>query len=145
MPPGAKTGKERYYDFTRNIEQESLVYKKAEDKKVLVVVKANMPDGTVKELEVGSTGGEKVEVRAPNGDDASMKLRGEVELKRRSFDGYEGSITGWLIPECEPGDSVTLHDGDYEYKNGTYFVTGVTTEFSREGGKRKIELGFRLS
>lgn len=145
MPPGSVVGQDRYYDFAKNVEQESLTYKKAEEKKVLVVVKANMPDGTVKELEVGSTGGEKVEVKAPNGDDASMKLRGEVELMRRSFDGYEGSITGWLIPECEPGDSVTLHDGDYEYKNGTYFVTGVTTEFSREGGKRKIELGFRLS
>lgn len=145
MPPGATVGKDRYYDFARNIEQESLTYKKAEDKKILVVVKANMPDGTVKELEIGSTGGEKVEVKAPNSDDASMKLRGEVELKRRNFDGYEGSITGWLIPECEPGDSVTLHDKDYEYKDGTYFVTGVTTEFSREGGKRKIELGFRLS
>jgi len=74
-----------------------------------------------------------------------MKARGELEVKRRTFDGYEGSITGWLIPMCRPADSVTLRDKDYPYKDGTYFVTSVTTEFSKEGGKRKIDLGFRLS
>ena len=78
-------------------------------------------------------------------DEASMKARGELEVKRRTFDGYEGSITGWLIPMCKPADSVTIKDKDYPYKDGTYFVTSVTTEFGKEGGKRKIDLGFRLS
>lgn len=104
-----------------------------------------MPDGTVKEVETGTTGGDKIEIKCATNDEASMKARGELEVKRRSFDGYEGSITGWLIPMCKPSDSVTLHDRDYPYKDGTYFVTAVTTEFSSAGGKRKIDLGFRLS
>ena len=137
-PPGEVVGKERYYDFAINIEEEDLTYKRAEDKKVRVVVKAIMPDGKVKEVEVGSTGGEKVEVKCHASDTARMKQRGEAELKRRSFDGYEGSITTWLIPECVPGDTATIHDG-------TYFVQAVTTDFSEAGGKRKVELGFRLS
>ena len=110
-----------------------------------VVVKALLPDGKVKEVETGSTGGEKVEVKCPTSDDAAMRARGEQEVKRRTFDGYEGSITGWLLPMCRPGDSVTIRDSDYPHKDGTYFVTGVTTSFSKEGGKRKIELGFKLS
>ena len=104
-----------------------------------------MPDGTVKEVETGSTGGEKIEITSPTTDEASMKARGEQEVKRRSFDGYDGSITTWLVPECLPGDSASLHDEDYPEKGGCYFVRSVTTEFSSSGGKRKIELGFKLS
>ena len=144
-PPGEVIGKERFYDFAVNIEEAELSFKRAEDKKVKVVVKAIMPDGKVKEIEVGSTGGEKVEVKCHASDTASMKARGEVEVKRRTFDGYDGSITTWLIPECNPGDTASIHDGDYTYKDGTYFVRSVTTEFSEGGGKRKVELGYRLS
>ncbi len=144
-PPGEVVGARRRYDFARNIEQSRLTYRSRQDKKFLVVVKANMPDGTVKELEVGTTGGDKITVNAATCDGASMKLRGELELKRHLFDGYEGSITGWLIPVCRAGDSVTLHDADYPKKDGTYFVESVKTTFSREGGKREITLGYRLS
>ena len=111
----------------------------------MVVVKALMPDGTVKEIETGSTGGEKIEVKCATSDAASMQERGELEVKRRTYDGYEGSITGWLIPMCNPADSVTIKDKDYPYKNGTYFVNSVTPEFSKQGGSRKIDLGFRVS
>ena len=144
-PAGEKMYDERYYDLAQNVEDEALTYRRAEDKKVKVVVKALLPDGKVKEVEIGSTGGDKIEIKCPTSDDASMKARGEQEVKRRTFDGYEGSITGWLIPMCRPADSVTLHDKDYPYKDGTYFVTSVTTSFGKDGGKRKIELGFRLS
>ena len=144
-PPGEVVGKERFYDFAVNIEEAELSFKRAEDKKVKVVVKAIMPDGKVKEIEVGSTGGEKVEVKCHASDTASMKARGEAEVKRRTFDGYDGSITTWLIPECNPGDTASIHDGDYTYKDGTYFVRSVTTEFSEGGGKRKVGLGYRLS
>lgn len=144
-PPGEVTGTDRRYDFALNIEEADLTYRRAEDKKVRVVVKAIMPDGKVKEVETGSTGGEKVEVKCHASDTASMRARGEAEVRRRSFDGYDGSITTWLVPQCVPGDTATLHDADYPHKDGTYYVRAVTTEFSENGGVRKIELGFRLS
>lgn len=144
-PPGEVTGTERRYDFALNIEEADLTYRRAEDKKVRVVVKALMPDGKVKEMEFGSTGGEKVEVKSHAADDASMKARGDAEVRRRSFDGYDGSITTWLVPQCVPGDTATLHDADYPNKDGTYYVRAVTTDFSEDGGVRKVELGFRLS
>jgi hypothetical protein len=144
-PPGERMGEERYYDLALNVEKEELTYHRAEDKKVRVIVKAVMPDGKIKEIEVGATGGEKVTVKCATSDEASMKARGEAEVLRHSFDGYDGSITGWLIPMCRPSDSVTLQDADYGYKDGTYFVSSVETTFSREGGQRKIGLGFKLS
>lgn len=144
-PPGELVGKERLYDFSLNVEETDLTYRRLADRRVRVRVKANMPDGYVKEVETGSPGGDVVEVRCPTADEASMRARGELEVRRRSFDGYDGSITTWLIPECVPGDSATLRDRDYVEKDGTYFVRSVTTTFGRDGGRRKVELGFRLS
>lgn len=143
--PAETVGDDVYYDFALNVEECDLTYRTAEDRKVQVVVKATMPDGTVKEIETGSTGGDKVEIRCATSDEASMRQRGQTEVKRLSFDGYEGNITTWLIPYCKPGDIAELRDEDYPEKDGRYFVQAVTTEFSRDGGKRTVELGFRLS
>lgn len=144
-PPATKIGEEVYYDFSMNVESCDLTYRRAEDRKVRVVVKALLPDGKVKEYEVGATGGDRVEIRSASSDDASMKQRGETEVKRLSFDGYDGTIATWMIPYCEPGYVAELRDPDYDYKEGRYYVRAVTTEFSRDGGKRTIELGIRLS
>lgn len=143
--PAETVGDDVYYDFAQNVEECDLTYRTAEDRKVQVVVKATMPDGTVKEIETGSTGGDKVEIRCATSDEASMRQRGQTEVKRLSFDGYEGNITTWLIPYCKPGDTAELRDEDYPEKDGRYFVQAVTTEFGRDGGKRTVELGFRLS
>lgn len=144
-PPGEVIGTERIYDFAYNIEEANLTYRRAEDKKYLISVKALLPNGKVREFEVGTPGGDKITVKCPTSDEVSMHLRAETELRRRTFDGYDGSIETWLVPECVAGDTVELHDADYPHKEGTYFVRSVTTEFSSSGGKRKIELGFRLS
>ena len=144
-PPGENIGDEVIYDFTMNVQECDLSYRKASDRKVKVVVKALMPDGKVKVREYGSTGGEKVEVKAATTDDNSMKARGESEVKRLSFDGYDGKITTWLVPVIRPGDSVQLHDPDYPYKDGRYFVRSVQTSFGPDGGTREIELGFKLN
>jgi hypothetical protein len=133
-----------YYDFAKNIEKEDLTYKDAQDKKFEVVVKANMPDGKVKEYKFGTTGGDKIEIKCATSDKASMKARAESEIKRRSYSGYDGSITTWLIPECEPGCKASIHDADYPKKDGIYYVNSVTTTFDKGGGSRKVGLSFKL-
>ena len=143
--PGEKVGKEVIYDFSRNVQECNLTYRRADERKVQIVVKAVMPDGKVVERKYGTTGGDKVEVKCATSDEGSMKLRGESEHKRLTFDGYDGSITTWLIPHIQPGDSAELYDRDYDYKNGKYYVRAVKTGFSSSGGTREIELGFRLS
>lgn len=142
---GEHIGDEIFYDFAQNVQEADLTYRKAEDRKVRVVVKALLPDGKVRVKEYGATGGEKVEVKAVSSNEASMKSRGESEVKRLSFDGYDGKITTWLVPHILPGDSANLHDEDYPRKDGRYFVRSVETSFSAEGGKREVELGFRLN
>lgn len=142
--PGEKVGNTIYYDFMQNVQDCDLTYRRTEDRRVRVVVKALLPDGKVKEKEYGTTGGDKVVVKCASSDDASMKLRGESEHKRLTFDGYDGNIVTWLVPYIKPGDKAVIHDRDYEYKDGSYYVRAVKTEFSSDGGKRTVELGFRL-
>ena len=142
--PGEKVGSTIYYDFSQNVQDCDLTYRRTEDRKVRVVVKALLPDGKVKEKEYGTTGGDKVTVKGASSDDASMKLRGESEHKRLTFDGYDGNIVTWLVPYIKPGDKAVLHDKDYDYKDGSYFVRAVQTEFSADGGRRTVELGYRL-
>ena len=143
--PGEKVGNTVYYDFTQNVQDCDLTYRRTEDRKVRVVVKALTPDGKVKEREYGTTGGDQVTVRAASPDDDSMRLRGESEHKRLTFDGYDGNIITWLVPYVQPGDKAVLHDPDYDYKDGAYYVRAVETEFSSDGGTRSVELGYRLT
>ena len=142
--PGEKVGSTIYYDFSQNVQECDLTYRRTEDRRVRVVVKALLPDGKVKEKEYGTTGGDKVTVKCASSDDESMRLRGESEHKRLTFDGYDGNIVTWLVPYIKPGDKAVLHDKDYDYKDGSYFVRAVTTEFSTNGGTRSVELGYRL-
>ena len=142
--PGEKVGNTVIYDFFQNVQDCDLTYRRTEDRRVRVVVKALLPDGKVKEREYGTTGGDSVTVKCATSDDESMRLRGESEHKRLTFDGYDGNIVTWLVPYIKPGDTAELHDRDYQYKDGSYYVKAVETTFSAAGGARTVELGYRL-
>ena len=142
--PGEKVGNTVIYDFFQNVQDCDLTYRRTEDRRVRVVVKALLPDGKVKEREYGTTGGDSVTVKCATSDDESMRLRGESEHKRLTFDGYDGNIVTWLVPYIKPGDTAELHDRDYQYKDGSYYVKAVETTFSAAGGARTVELGYRM-
>lgn len=135
------------YDFSRNIEKEDLKYLSEEDRKIEIIVKGKDSEGKNFQLEVGSTGGDKITLDMSSSgisDKASLKRLAEEELLKYTYSGYEGSITGWLIPYCDAGYKVEIIDSEYEHKNGIYYVTSVDVEFSRSGGVRKVSLGKRL-
>lgn len=134
------------YDFSRNIEFSDLKYRREVDRKFEVLVEGITLDGKRKRVTVGTTGGEKRTIKVYNVlSETELRKRGEEELKYLTYDGYEGSITAWLIPYVEPGYTATLRDREYEYKNGTYYVVSVTTAFSEDGGVRRVELGHKLA
>lgn len=145
-PPYVEKGGDVAYDFAVNIESSDLQYRREEDRRYEVSVECVGIDGKKKKVTLGVTGGEKrvIKVSTPMSE-AELRKRGEAEMKYLVYNGYEGSITGWLIPYVEPTWSARLRDNDYEYKNGTYYVTAVTTTLSESGGVRKVELGRKLS
>src|SRR5574343_285957 len=103
------------YSFQHNIESSDLEYINAEDRKI---------DGV--------------------SDTQTLRNLANEQLKVKSYTGYSGSFTGWLIPYCDAGYKATISDSDYEYKSGSYYVTEVTTRLSKDGGVREIKLGRKL-
>lgn len=139
---------EARYDFSKNIEAgcTQLEYRKKDDRKVLITVEGEKKNGDKVKVEVGSTGGDRVTLKLPGATDTeSLRKLGEQALAERCYTGYRGSFDGWLWPYCDAGYKVSLKDPDYEYKDGTYYVTAVEVNYSQIGGKRTITLGKRLS
>ena len=133
------------FDFARNIEQSELKYIKAADRKIEVEVEFRLPNGKKDNKTFGTTGGEKKKVYSPSSDAKKIDELARREYNLWVYDGYEGSFTGWLIPYVEPTNKVSLHDGQYPEKDGTYYVLGTEVNYSLNGGSRKVSLGRRLS
>jgi hypothetical protein len=146
-PPYAYIFGEANYDFSVNIETADLKYRRAEERPVLVIVKGKNAAGKTIEQQIGTSGGDIVNFNKISGvsDTQSLLNAAKSILATESYSGYEGSFTGWLLPYCDAGYKVHIVDNDYEYKTGNYYVLEVKTTFSREGGKREIKLGKKLS
>lgn len=130
------------YDFARNVETDGLTYRRAEEQKFEVEVAGLTKGGQSVKVVVGTTGGDRKSVKVYGVTDREqLKKRGEEELKYLTYDGYEGDFTGWLLPYCDAGYVAELRDEEYPQKNGSYYVTAVTTEFSRNGGSRRVQVG----
>ena len=133
------------YDFFQNIEKDNLTYKRADERKFEVEVEGMTKDGQSVKVMVGTTGGDRRSVKVYGvTDPALLKKRGAEELKYLVYDGYEGNFTTWLLPYCDAGYSAEVRDREYPHKDGKYYVTAVTTEFSQNGGIRKVQLGRKL-
>jgi hypothetical protein len=145
-PAYIEKGGDVQYDFAVNIESSDLKYRNSDDRKFEVTVTGVGLDGKKQTVTIGVTGGEKrsITVSSPMSRD-DLQKRGESEMKYLTYTGYEGSITGWLAPYVEPTWSAHMHDKEYEYKTGSYYVISVTTTFSENGGSRKVELGRKLT
>lgn len=141
-----KTG-EATYDFTRNIEaSDDLEYVRAEDKKVRVVLTGGYLKKKQLKIEVGEKGGDELTIKMPKvTSQATLEKLAKQQLKKVSYDGYKGAIRGWLVPFCGIGYSARVLDPEYPQRTGTYYVSAVKTEFSKNGGVRTVTLGIKLS
>jgi len=133
------------YGFQTNIEKSNLQYKNAEDRKLIVNAEGKGRDGKVIRETVGETGGDSVTLRIDGvSDRATLRNLALEQLKVKSYTGYSGSFTGWLIPYCDAGFKVYLTDLDYNFKSGAYYVLEVRTKVSTSGGEREIKIGKKL-
>ncbi len=144
-PPYTKKHGYVRYSFQKNIETSDLKYKNATDRKVQIVIERTGKDGkTIKET-YGTTGGETKTIKGDGMSQEALKQKAENEYKQLCYDGYEGGVTTWLLPNVLPGYSAEIIDADYTFKNGWYFVKTVTTTVSSSGASRKVDLGIKLT
>ena len=145
-PQYSETGATVIYDFSENIEKADLKYRDEKKRKVLVEVEGSKKDGTVVKATVGTAGGDKITMKMPGVNDYNtLKKMAENQLAIKSYTGYDGNISGWLIPFVEHGDLAELRDREYPEKNGKYYIISVQTSVSQNGGERKITLGKKIS
>lgn len=145
-PQYARSGREVIYDFAVNIEKSELKYRDARERKFLATFEGTDAEGKTVKVTRGTPGGDRFTMKLPGvSDRATLERRAEEELRTRVYSGYEGSFTGWLVPQVEPTDLVVLRDDDYAFKTGTYYVLAVETSFGSEGGSRKVTLGKKIA
>ena len=102
--------------------------------------------GKTVKAEAGITGGDAMHINVQGvTDKGSLQKLANEAIKTKSYTGYEGTITGWLIPYVESAYKVKIYDEDYEYKSGWYYVIEVKTKLSQDGGVRTIKIGKKLS
>ncbi len=131
-----------------NIAANGLKFVKKDDRKLQITGKARQKNGTVITATVGSKD-DDAEKRTMNfGSDvkteSELKSRIETELKNKSFDGYEGTITGFGTPQTMPGDVLELIDPERPARNGAYLIKRVKVTFSQSGFRRENELSYKI-
>lgn len=138
----AKGDKPVIYDTEVNVQSNELKWKDQTDRKILIEVAYTNAKGEISKQQFGIGGGEKVTRFVKANNDGDLKKAAENEYNLWNYSGYEGSLTGWLVPVVRAGGSVRLRDK--ERPEGVYYVTGVEIEFGRNGAKRKVTLGRKL-
>ena len=133
------------YDMSINVISSELKYVKASDKKIKVITKYTDAAGKMHKSEVGVDGGVKIEKVLTSSDSASLKQAAESEYNLWCYDGYEGSLTGWMLPYCQPTDVAEIRDRAQQYKNGRYYIVATEVDFSNGGGRRKITIGKKMN
>ena len=144
-PPFVEKGGEVIYDLHQNVEKSSLEYKTSEDRKVEVTVESVDANGKVISYTTGTTGGEKITKKVSSINQEGIQIIAENEYTNRMQDAYEGDLTAWLIPYCEPTYTAEISDKDYPYKHGFYYIKSTKINFSQAGGIRTITPGIKLS
>lgn len=144
--PARVQGETVKYELRGNvINDNNLQYHNKEDVKIKIEAVCFKNDGTKVEAEYGVTGGAVEQRYFYNVEDmAELKTLAEIELKRVSYDGYDGEIETFLQPYVEPTMIADVTDPQYSERSGKYYVTGVKTTFGVGGARRKIEIGEKI-
>lgn len=102
-------------------------------------------DGKVKPSFYGPKDGQVVEKRIQLIDDEATIARIAEEQKRKlAGRGYEGSITTFLEPYCEPGMTAAIDDLKYPARKSNYLIVGEKGSFSSAGGRVSVKIGNTL-
>lgn len=92
----------------------------------------------------GITGEVKIYKTHSVTDENTLHAMADAKLKQLSFDGYEGKVTAFGIPYCEPGYRGILEDRRYVERSGRYIVESTEVNYTRGGYRRITGIGARL-
>lgn len=141
-----QTNNQPVYNFNKNVIDNSLTYRMAEDITLKVKAFSIQKDNTKVEVEVGDENGDKYPLECPpNLNQQEVKKRALTKLQLLKISGYKGSITGFGIPFVRHGDAVVMEDNMFPERSGAYFADEVKVTFGTGGFRRNVELAYRAS
>lgn len=77
-------------------------------------------------------------------DHATLTQFAEGISKKTNYDGYEGKITCFLQPFCQPGYRAMIDDKKYPERSGNYLVESTEVTYGTSGARRMVEIGGKL-
>ncbi len=140
-----KAPKEVIYNFSKNIIENNLEYKKKEDSRIKVVATSKLPTGKKIEITLGDPDGEVHTLHYNNMDKDQMQKIAQVELDLMKYEGYKGSIKAFGIPYIDPGYVAVLYNDDYPENDGSYLVESVKVTFGMDGFRREVDLESKVA
>lgn len=121
----------------------TLTLRKSGTEKVKIVISGTNAAGKKMQRESGDKDAKcekKVIVNGIAGEDGLKLMAKELQF-RENYSGYEGSITGFLQPWCEPGWLVNIIDSHYPAWDGKYLVEATEVTFGTNGARIKVDVG----
>lgn len=92
----------------------------------------------------GTTGETKVIKTHAVTDEKTLTGMASAKLKSLSYNGYEGKISTFLFPYCEPGYKAIIDDRKFPERSGDYLVDSVETTYGTSGARRTVGIAFKL-
>ncbi|RAJ75535.1 hypothetical protein CLV59_109149 [Chitinophaga dinghuensis] len=78
-------------------------------------------------------------------DQKSLEKIAEKHAYTLNYGGYEGKIECFLSPYCIPGFRASFEDLKHTEKNGNYYVQATEVSYGKEGARRSVTIGAKLS
>lgn len=139
------------------LKDNALKLRQAKNQDVVVKYIGVKRDGTTEEIQTGrykskvvssANSGSKGETKVIKSfgvtDKASLKAMADTKLRKLQYDGYEGKITAYLEPYCEPGYKAILEDLRYPERGGNYLVESTEVTYGANGGRRIVQIGLKV-
>jgi hypothetical protein len=128
--------KEEIFEFSWNIIDSDLTYKRKEDIKLKAKAIAWQRNNTKIEVEVGDEDGEQRTLHFYNLDKTELERRAKVKLELLKYTGYRGSFTTFGEPALDKGDVANIIGNQY-HPDGKYLVKNIRI-LSGVSGYRQI-------
>lgn len=77
-------------------------------------------------------------------DKDTLKLLANAKQEQLSYSGYEGKITAFLVPYCQPNWMASIEDKKFPDRSGQYLVVSVEVSYGMGGARRVVEIGKRI-
>lgn len=134
------------YELRRNvIKDDELIYRRADDVQIEIKAVCIKKDGTKVEATKGTKDGVSKTLYFYDVENTQeLATLADAELRRSSYDGYEGEIETFLEPFATPTMVAQITDPVYNERDGRYYIESVKTLFGMNGARRTVAIGTKI-